>query len=1005
MFMIGCLLCYPINFVSANGGMDHSGDPVATQQTGRVVTGTVVDTKGEPLIGAAVREKGTTNGVVTDLAGRYTITTAGPDAVVSFSSLGYVTQEINVAGKQQIDVVMEEDVTEINEVIVVAYGTQKKSSVTGSIATLKADQLTTVTTPNVNAMLQGKVAGVQVLNVSGKPGNTSNEVAQIRIRGKGSLGSALDPLWVIDGVVSGIGAYLNPNEIATISVLKDAAATALYGSRATNGVIIVTTKMGNQGENRVEISAKTGVAQQDLGKFRLMNSQELYDYTTSMGSLEAAGLDGWLTEDLLKHNTDWFGIATQNALSQNYTVSYTTGKEKTRSFLMADYYTEEGTVKGYDYTRYSLRSNNDYRVNDKLTIKTKFSGSFYKNFSQQHDERAAMLYLPWDVPYNEDGTTRTGKEADWHGRDASNYLYNLPYEWSRGKAFGVTANVGFDYKFTDWLIFESNNNIGYRYTLDESYTDPNALGANEYGGSISAKNGFYTTRYTNQLLRFLKTFNGKHDISAFLGYEFSDSRSETNESTGRGIPSGSEILGVAANPYEVKGGINEWAVQSAFFNANYTYNNRYMAQFSYRLDGSSRFGKNNRYGSFFTFGAGWAIHEESFLQDISWINRMKLRASYGSIGNVPDSNYGYLSVYSIGTQYNGIPSAFPSRLGNPNLSWEKCYETNIALETRLFDRLNVEIEWYNKNTSDLLYNVQLSSVTGYSTQWQNVGAVLNRGVEITLSPDIVRTKDFTWTADLNIGVNKGVVKELYEGNTQIMGGDMSAQKIREEGTAIDTWYVREWAGVDVYTGVPLWYIYNKDADGNFDGTRTLTSDYSKATRINKGTSNPKFSGGLITSASYKNFTLSAGFSFVYGNMIHNGARQFYDNDGAYPTFNSMKLKDGWVRWKQPGDIATHPQPIAGGNHDSSKPSSRYLEDGSFLKMNNLSLTYSLPSQLLSKANIKGLDITLSGEKLFTVTKFSGPDPEVGAGVDNGNLGEGMYYPTPRRFSLGLNLTF
>ncbi|GHT20248.1 SusC/RagA family TonB-linked outer membrane protein [Bacteroidia bacterium] len=947
------------------------------------------------IIGASVVEKGNSgNGVATDVDGRYSLQVP-PNATLEISYLGYATQSVAVNGKTTVNITLQSGDNSLDEVVVVAYGTQKKSSITGSIAVIKDTDLKTVTSPSVQSMLQGKVAGVQVLNTSGKPGET----AQIRIRGKSTLDSSSDPLWVVDGVVAQVGAPLNPNEIASISVLKDAAATALYGSRATNGVILVTTKSGRAGESSLNVSAKTGIATQYLGNFELMNAKELYDYTSSMGGQQPS----WVNEALLNHDTNWFDIATQSALSQNYTVSYTTGREKMRSFLMADYYSEEGTMKGFDYSRYSLRSNNDYTVNDRLTIKTKFSGSFYRNFSQEHSVRSAMLNLPWDYPYNENGAIRTGKESDWHGRDSENYLYNLPYGWTRGKAIGVSANVGFDYKITDWLIFESNNNIGYRYTLDEEYTDPQAIGANEYNGSIVSKNNFYTTRYTNQLLRFIETFDDIHNVSAFLGYEFSDSRAESNSAEGRGIPSGSEVLNVAANPYKVDGNIVEYAMQSVYFNANYTYNNRYMAQFSFRTDGSSRFGKNNRYSNFFTVGLGWAIHEEDFMKDISWVNQLKLRGSYGSIGNVPNSNYGYLSVYSISTQYNGVPSAFPSRLGNPNLTWEKCYETNIAVDARLFDRVGLSVEWYNKNTSDLLYNVNLSTVTGYATQWRNVGAVRNRGVEIVVSPDLVRSKDFLWTADFNIGFNKGVIDGLYEGRSQIIGSDMGSQKIREENVDIDTWYLREWAGVDVYSGDPMWYIYNYDENNNVTG-RTLTTNQAAATRVKMGTSNPDFSGGLTTSASYKGFTLSAGMTFVYGNKIYNGARQFYDNDGAYPEFNSMKLKDGWVRWEKPGDIATHPKAIWGGNNMSEKPSSRYLEDGSFLKLGSMSLSYSLPTKWLSQAGVKSLDITLSGEKLITFTKFSGFDPEITTG-NNGSVGEGMQYPAPRRVSLGLNLTF
>ena len=954
------------------------------------VAGTVRATTGEALIGVSVVEKGSSNGTMTDATGGYSIDLSSPGSALVFSLLGYAAQEIQVNGASALNVALRVDETGLDEVIVVAYGTQKKSSVTGAIAVVSSEELKTVTSPNVNTMLQGKVAGVQVLNTSGKPG----EAAQIRIRGKGTFNSSLDPLWVIDGVVGGTGAQLNPNEIESLSVLKDAAATALYGSRATNGVILVTTKSGRMGEAKVDVSAKLGVAQQHLGNFRLMNAQELYDYTNSMSSKETAGLSRWFNEDLLKHNTDWFALATQPAMYQNYTVSYRVGSEKYRSFLSADFYNEEGTVKGYDYNRYSLRSNTDYVVNKRLTLKTKFSGSFWHDDFRQHSLYAAMTYLPWDYPYNEDGSVRTGKEADWHGRDASSYLYNRQFDWSRGKQLGVTANLGFDYKLTDHLVFESNNSVGYRYHLTESYEDPRSIGAEEYSGAISAANSFTTTRYANQLLRFNRTLADVHSVSAFLGYEYSDSRSESNSATGRGIPPEGEVLKVAANPYEVDGTIGEWAMQSAYFNANYTYSDRYMAQFSYRVDGSSRFSKKERYGGFFTVGAAWSIHQENFMQGVEAINLLKLRASYGSIGNTPGSgNYGYMSVYSLSTMYNGVPAAFPSRLGNPDLTWEKCYETNVALETRIFDRVGLSVDYYSKNTSDLLYYVTLTAITGYPGQYQNVGELSNKGVEVVVSPDIISAKDFKWTMSVNAGFNRSKIVKLYEGKSQIVG-----LKIREEGAPIDTWYTYDWAGVDMYTGAPSWYIHNAD------GTKTPTSDYSKASRVKQGSSNPDFSGGLMTTLSYRGLSLSAALSFVSGNQIYHYAREFYDNDGAYPQYNSMVLRDGWKRWEKSGDVATHPKAIAGGNNDSNKPSSRYLEDGSFVRLNSLTLAYALPEKLLKKVGVKTAGFSLSGENLLTLTKFSGTDAELGAGSDNG-VAAADVYPAARRFSLGLNLTF
>lgn len=962
----------------------------STAQSKPTVKGRIKSNTGESLIGVSVLEKGTTNGTVSDFNGDYLLEVSQSNATLVFSYIGFEMQEIALKNRDQLNVTLQEDIAGLDEVIVVAYGTQKKSSVTGSIAVVNAEKLKTATSPNVNTMLQGKVPGVQVLNQSGKPG----EAATIRIRGKGTLNSSVDPLWVVDGVVSGTGAQLNPNEIETISVLKDAAATALYGSRATNGVILVTTKSGRMGESKINVSAKFSISQQNLGKFKLMNARELYDYTEKMDGKEASGILSWFNNDLLAHDTDWFDLATQAAFMQNYTISYTMGNDKVRSFLSGDFYNEEGTVKGFDYNRYSLRSNIDYYVNKKLTLKTKISGTYQNDQSQEHSLYSAMTYLPWDYPHNADGSLRTGLEEDWRGRDRSNYLYNLQWNWGRSKQLGVSASAGMEYKITDYLTFESNNNIGYRYVLSESYNDPRAIGASEYDGSIENANQFVTTRYANQLLRFNKIFDRVHTIGAFLGYEYSDYKYERNGSTGRGIPQGGEVLDVSSSPYKVTGEKQEWAMQSFYFNANYTYNDKYMAQFSYRLDGSSRFGKENRYGGFFTVGGAWSVHNENFLAGSEIVNQLKLRVSFGSIGNTPGGgNYGYLSVYSLDTHYNGKPAAFPKRLGNPDLTWEKCYETNVGIDTRLLDRISISAEYYYKNTSDLLYLVPLTSLTGYESQYRNVGAVTNEGFELSISPDLIKTKDFQWTIDLNMGYNRSKIKELYEGQQQI-----SNLKILEEGSEIDTWYLYDWAGVDQYTGNPMWYIHNDD------GSTTLTSDYEKASRIKAGSAIPKYTGGIMNSFTYKDFTLSAMFSFVAGNKIYHYAREFYDNDGAYPSYNSMKLRSGWSRWEKPGDIATHPRAVANGNNNSNKPSTRYLERGDYFRMNNLTLSYTIPGNILKRVGIQYGNVSLSGENLFTITKFSGTDAELGAGTNNSTPGADLY-PSVRRFSLGLNFTF
>ena len=967
------------------------------------VRGRVLDENGTPLIGATVRVKGTNVLAISDKNGNFELPAAYKDAILQIIYVGYATREIQARLASNVSLAKDESI--LDEVVTVAYGTQKKSSVTGSIATLKEKELTTVTTPNVNGMLQGKVAGVQVLNTSGRPG----DAAVIRIRGKSSLGgdNTIEPLWVIDGVVSGTGAQLNPNEIESISILKDASATALYGSRATNGVILVTTKSGRVGENAISASAKFGTAKQHLGNFRLMDGPELYDYTINMQN--ALAHYPWLNDKdaLLSHNIDWFDFATRTGVVQNHTVSHTLGTEKIRNFLSFDYYKELGSVKGYEFERFSFRDNINYSFNDKLKTHLKIAGSYRDTDDQQHSIYSAMTYLPWDYPINPDGTVRTGKETgmgtalDWHGRDMSNYLFNNQYNYEKNKEIGINGNFGFDYRLINWLTFESNNSIGFRFQRQLGYTDPRAIGSESTGGQIENKTYLTTTRYANQLLRFANVFNGVHNVNAFLGYEYSDYMYESTNAIGQSIPINSEVLDVAAKAYGVSGTKYENATQSVYFNTNYIYDDKYSAQFSFRRDGSSKFGSENRYGNFWTVGAAWSIDKEDFMKNASFVDFLKLRISHGSIGNSSSlGNYSYLSVYALKTNYVGIPAAFPDVLGNTGLTWEKCYETNFAVEGSMFQRLNFTLEYYIKNTSDLLYSRKLSALTGYNSRYENVGSLRNNGVEVSLSGDIISSQDWVWSTGVNFGYNKNKITQLANNNADQFPDDTS-NKIFRLGEDRDTYYIPEWAGVDVYTGAPLWYAYDPTT-----GERSVVTNRANATRILAGSSTPKYTGGINTSLTYKQITLSAIGAFAAGNKIYHAARQFYDNDGAYPTYNSMSLKSNsdWVRWEKPGDIATHPQAVSGGNNSSNELSTRYLEDGSYFRLTNVTLAYNIFDKLLRKANMKSAQIYISGENLWTLTKFSGADVEAGIGKSNGTYATDIY-PSVRRFSMGINFSF
>ena len=947
----------------------------AAQQK-RHITGVVKDIKGETIIGANIMIKGTGTGVSTNIDGGFSIEAAtGDELIVSF--IGYLTQTIKIDSQKTLNIKLLEDTKTLEEVVVV----QTKSAVTGSVAVVKADKLKDVNTLEVGSMLQGKVSGVYVSGSSGEPGQAS----KIRIRGKGTLNSSVSPLWVVDGVIVGEDPGLNPNEIDNISVLKDGSATALYGSRAANGVIVVTTKRGEYDANKYSVSVNAGVSLLSTGRLEMMNSQELYDYQKSWNN------QSWFTEELLKHNTDWFKEASKPGLYTNANITYTGSSGRMRSFVMADYYREEGAIKDFTLDRFTFRSNNDVKFTDRFTMSTKISGSLSRTDSQQRSVYNTYLYLPWDFPYNEDGSIRSGQEQDWRGRDGINDMYDLQWNWSRSKKLTVDGTINFNYQITDWLRFESNNYIRYLSNRSESYTDKRSRSGQSDKGSLSNSNSLLTKQFTNQMIRFEKSF-GKHKVNALGAYEYTRHFYESTSAEGRGIQPGREILDVTTGIKSIGGYKDAIATQSALFNANYDYDNRYMGQVSYRMDESSCFGKNNRMGHFFTVSGGWNIQNETFFESLrESVNQLKVRVSYGSLGNTPGAYYGHYPLYSS-MMYNDEVAYFPSQMGNADLSWEKCYTTNIGIDARFFDRFGVTIDLYNKNTSDLLYYAPLPNISGYTGQYKNVGAINNKGLEISLNADVIRTSKFQWTSDFNIGFNRNRVTELYGGKPELKG-----LKRLEEGRDMDEWYLREWAGVDPANGSPLWYTTDEN------GKRTTTDSYNKADRVYCGSAAPKFTGGWMNSFSYKGFTLTANFDFVYGNLLYNQSRELLDSDGAYADYNSMKLKSGWKRWEKEGDIATHPKAINGGNKNSNKSSSRYLEKGNYFSLRNLSLGYSIPEKLCGKLGLQRVNVSCSADNLFTLTPFSGVSPQLSDSSTDGYAG--TIYPLSRRIVFGLNVSF
>ncbi|MEN8186073.1 MAG: TonB-dependent receptor, partial [Bacteroidota bacterium] len=899
--------------------------------------------------------------------------------------MGYYDQEVSVQGKTIINIQLEVNKNLLDEVVVVAYGTQKREAVTSSVATVKADELIDLTESNVSSMLQGKVAGVQVSASGGSPG----AAPAVLIRGMASLNGNVNPLWVVDGVIQHGTPVVNPNDVESVSVLKDASATSLYGSRGANGVIIITTKRAKEGVSELAFTTKFGVNQFNSGNFEVMNSQQLYDYHELMGNTTENM--PWYTPELLNRDYNWIDNATQSALVQDYNVSYTANTDKVSTYMSGGYFNEEGTIKGSDFERYTFRLNLDYKVNDRLTLKPKVSFSFDERYGAEHNRYAMYTNLPWDLPFDEEGNTVKAQDSnEWIGRDQSNYYYDLQWNYGENKVFNMSFNGDFEFKILDDLTYISTNNFTLYNSNGMSYTDPLSVSGEATNGSLANSTARRLTRLTTQMLKYTKEFDD-HTFTALAGYEYNDYVYESMGAVGIGLIGGGTILDVTSEPKSISGYKNEYAMQSGFFNVDYSYKNRYYAKASVRRDGASNFGIDNQYGTFYAFGAGWNIHNEDFFESDN-VNILKLRASYGSVGNRPGSLYPYQSTYSASTHYDAIPAATLSQYGNPDLSWEKSYETNIAIDARFFDRVSTTFEYYIKNTSDLLYYVDLPALSGFNGYWENVGELKNTGFEFVLSADVFKGDDFNWNLGFNIGVNKNEITELFEDQTEIPRGN----KIFKIGEDMNSWYMREWAGVHPGDGSPLWEVVNSET-----GEITYTSNYNEATQQLVGNGTPDFIGGFTSNMEYKGFTFDAMFSFVKGGEIYNSSRALYDSDGLYPTFNQQILHDDWSRWENPGDIASHPRAVYGGNNNSNKTSSRYLEDRSYLKLKNITLGYDIPIPSASKSYLSNVNVYFSGENLLTFTSFSGMDPEVG-GLSGST---GNSYPVPKRYVIGLNFSF
>ena len=971
-----------------------------------VVKGKVVSAEtNQPMVGVSVFVKGDNlRGTSTDASGNYSIK-ASANEVLVFSFIGCETASEAVNQRTVIDVRLKTQANQLDDVVVMGYSTQTKAELSSSVVTLKGENLTDVTSPDVGNMLQGKAPGVLVYNTSGQPGSQ----ATIRVRGTGSISAASDPLYVVDGI---IGGSFNPNDIETLTVLKDAGATALYGSEGAGGVIVITTKSAKTGQKTtVNFKLSAGVKSVLSGRLKMMDSRELCD--TQKTFMPEVLFNAQRPESLLGRNFDWTDAIFRTGVVQNYYASVAGSSGKTNYFVSIDHYNEEGTLINTKYARTSARVNLSTELYKSLRMNTRVAYTNSRDYSASAYQTLEFAYglLPWDNPYNADGSAKDlmhDSSLEWLSQNRYNIFYNEQYNYAKSHGNDLSADLQLIWQITPWLSFTTSNRFNTANSKYVVYNDPRTVSESEtVKGSLSHSLSEGWGISTSNLLKASQSW-GSHTLTGLLGYEYGINKEEYTDVEGINMPQGMDAMN-ATLPY-TNGGYDIWGEGYSFFaQAQYSYANKYVMTASFRADASSKFAPKNRTGYFPSVSGSWIISKENWFADSRALRLLKLRASWGQTGNSSIGSYMYLDSYSLSAKYQNNVAAIPVRKANPTLGWETADMTNLGLDVNLWDRLEVTLDLYHIVNKGLLLNVPTAPSTGFFEFTDNAGKVRNRGFEVMVASTNIRHKNFEWTTSVNLGLNRNKVlttptpEGFLQSNT-----NGSVTQIVKPGHDIYSWYMPKWLGVDPSNGDPVWEKLLYDDKGKVVGSEP-TNVYNDAQKQIVGSATPKFSGGFFNNFRLYNFSLNVACNFVYGNEIFNLDRTIMDNDGAFTNYNMVSFDNGlkWKRWEKPGDAATHPKAVSFGNKNSNAVSSRYLEDGSFFRIKNITLAYNFPKKLLSKLRMQGLKVYASVDNLATFTKFSGMDPEIDLQGSSYNLA-GMYsspYPVGRTFMFGVDLTF
>ncbi|HYF30450.1 MAG TPA: TonB-dependent receptor [Chitinophagaceae bacterium] len=943
------------------------------QQT-RTISGTVTDQRtGAPLPGVSITPKGARQGTQSKEDGTFSITVPSTARTLVFSYVGYGTEEVNIGTSNTININLGgAGAKNLDEVVVVAYGTQSERKITGSVAKVGAAELESRPFASVDAMLQGKVPGLQSVSPTGQPGG----IQQVRIRGIGSITAGAAPLYVVDGVPINTGDFsrlnntsnalagINPNDIESVTVLKDAASASIYGARAANGVILITTKKGRAGKSKVKLDADFG-----FGNLAYLNdlskplTRDEYFELTREGLINAGHpqnvIDNTLNTLGINNtaNEDWVELVTRQGNTKNISTSVSGGDAKTTFYASAGYFKQEAVVITSDFTRYSSSLNLRHRASEKFTLGVNLTGSYvHQNAPAQSSAfrnpvAEAFWLRPSQNARNADGSLNLSTTT-------FNQLYNplaiAELDRTQADIVKVLGNFSGEYEIIKNLKFTSRLGIDYANLEEEQYYNP-------FHGDARTVNGRvwnFSTRISNwvwsNLLNYRRDFMADKDLSMDLtvGYEAQKSKQRNVSARGEGVPTTTLIdLPVPSSPSQAAGARTDFSFVSMLSNLQLTFRSKYNLSGSIRRDGSSRFGSNNKYGTFWSVGAAWNIDQEPFLANSRFINSLKLRGSYGVNGNAEIGNYTWKGSYAFASNYNQQPGSAPNTVDNPELTWEVNKPFNVGIDATVWDgRLTVNADYYIRKTTDLILADPLSPTSGFNSVQANVGSMENKGVELAFTIIPVRTKDFTWDVSFNIALNKNKVTSLRN-NADIL----ALPAIRRVGEDFQSIYTRLWAGVNPDTGAPLWYT---------DATKTQTTTlFSNAQRVIIGSASPKGFGSFSTALSYKGFVLDAQFNYQYGNLVNDTWGFISWSDGFNPQLNKNRKQLG--RWRQKGDITNIPKYVYGGANTSNAESSRWYYKGDFIRLRDVTLSYTLPKRVVDAIKMDNAKFYVRGTNLWT----------------------------------------